>query len=166
VSSEERSALLEEEFLLVRNSGEIPEVALYASLHFLCDDDEGPRLRLTAEESDRLEEAALARYQEIILRDLDLANRDLSLFRGMRRVDHNWRRFVGFCQKTGRSDEAFRLTAAEALLHYLRVELTEVGVGNRTPSINCSAATLLTLAQAMGIAALPDGWAGLCAHDG
>ncbi|MCL2340541.1 MAG: hypothetical protein FWC49_02435 [Proteobacteria bacterium] len=166
MSSEERDALLEEELLLVRNSGEIPEVALYGSLHFLCEAPDGPRLQLTAEESARLEEAALARYREIILRDLDLANRDLSLFRGIRRVDHNWRRFVQFCHKTGHSAEAFRPTAAEALLRYLRGELVEVGAGERTPSVNCSAETLLALAQAMGIADLPDGWAGLCAQDG
>ena len=45
--SSERNALMEEELLLVRHSGEIPEVALHASLHFLCDDEEGPRLILS-----------------------------------------------------------------------------------------------------------------------
>ena len=85
----DREYMLEEEWLLVRHSGEIPEVALHASLHFLCEDEDGPGLVLTAEEVKPLQEAALTRYQEIILRDLDVANRDLSLFRGHRRANHN-----------------------------------------------------------------------------
>lgn len=168
ISGEERSALLAEEELLVRHSGEIPEVALHSSLYYLREDDEGPRLRLTGEEISYLEGAALARYQEIILRDLDPANRDFSLFRGIRRANHNWRRFVRFCHKTGRPDEAFRQIAATALAEYLRLELTEVDAGEREPSINCSAETLLNFALAMGIApaALPGGWTGLCGKDG
>jgi len=167
VTSGERSDLLAEEELLVRHSGEIPEVALHASLYFLREDSEGPRLQLAAGEIRQLEEAALARYQEIILRDLDLHNRDRSLFRGLRRVDHNWRRFAGFCHKTGRSCEEFRLIAAEALLRYLRVELAEVRAGERASSVNCSEATVRALALDMGIdpSALPDGWAGLCKQD-
>ncbi|WP_310600204.1 hypothetical protein [Desulfobulbus sp.] len=164
----ERDALLEEEELLVRHSGEIPEVALHSSLYYLREDDEGPRLRLTDEEIGHLEEAALARYQEIILRDLDPANRNRSLFRGIRRANHNWYRLVRFCHKTGRSYEEFRLLAAAALLGYLRLEAAEVATGEHVPSINCSADALLTFALAMGIdqAALPAGWTGLCEQNG
>jgi len=163
-SGEERSGLIADEVLLIRHSGEIPEVALYASLHFLGADNEGPRLQLTTEETSHLEQAALACYQEIILRDLDLRNRDRTLFRGLRRAHHNWNRFVRFCHKTGRSCGEFRLIAAEALVQYLRMELAEVRAGERTPSVNCSAATVRDLALAMDIdpAALPDGWDGLC----
>ncbi len=78
--SDERTLLLEEELLLVRHSGEIPEVALHASVHYLTEDPEGPGLVLADEELRPLQEAALARYREIILRDLDAGNRDLSLF--------------------------------------------------------------------------------------
>ena len=160
----DREYMLEEEWLLVRHSGEIPEVALHASLHFLCEDEDGPGLVLTAEEVKPLQEAALTRYQEIILRDLDVANRDLSLFRGLRRANHNWYRFVRFSEKTGCPCEEFRATAAEALLRYLSQERLEVDAGTRAPSINCSAEALLTFALAMGIepAALPEHWAGLC----
>jgi len=165
---DERDDLLTEELLLVRHSGEIPEVALHTSLYYLSSDDDGPKLRLTDEEIRQLEEAALARYQEIILRDLDPANRKLSLFRGIRRADHNWRRLIQFCNKTGRSYEKFRLLAAPALVGYLRQELAEVSAGKHQPSINCSAAGLRTFAQTIGIdpAALPAGWAGLCEQEG
>ncbi len=160
----DREYMLEEEWLLVRHSGEIPEVALHASLHFLCEDEDGPGLVLTAEEVKPLQEAALTRYQEIILRDLDVANRDLSLFRGLRRANHNWYRFVRFSEKIGCPCEEFRATAAEALLRYLSQERLEVDAGTRAPSINCSAEALLTFTLAMGIepAALPEHWAGLC----
>jgi hypothetical protein len=168
VTSGERSDLLEEEWLLVRHSGEIPEIALHASLYFLREDNKGPRLQLTAEETEYLETAVLARYQEIILRDLDPGNRDRAVFRGLRRVNHNWRRFFRFCHTTDRSCATFRLTAADALLHYLRVEVIEVGAGERMPSVNCPAVTVQTLAVALGVdpADLPDGWVGLCEQDG
>lgn len=165
MSDGERGALLEDELLLVRHSGEIPEVALHASLYFLCEDEQGPQLCLTAEEIRALEEAALARYREIILRDLDVNNRDLSLFRGIRRANHNWYRFVRFCDRIGAPYGEFRLIAAEALLHYLRVELAEIATEKRAPSINCSVDALLNFALTMGIdpVALPDRWDGLCA---
>jgi len=163
----ERAAFLEEEMVLVRHSGEIPEVALHASLYYLSKDDQGPRLQLTSEEISHLEEAALARYQEIIRRDLEPANRDLSVFRGLLRASHNWDRLVRFCHRTGRASESFRLEAAEALRGYLRLELAEVGRGERKPSINCSAEALLNFALALGIepTSLPAGWAGLCEKD-
>ena len=168
MSPGEREALLEEELLLVRHSGEIPEVALHASLHYLCEDEDGPRLRLAPEDIKPLEEAALARYREIILRDLDVANRDLSLFRGIRRANHNWYRFVRFSDKIGSPYGAFRVVVVDALLHYLRLELHEVGSGKRSSSINCSADALLTFALAMGIEPvdLPDNWTCLCEQGG
>jgi hypothetical protein len=164
VISSERAALLEEEFLLVRHSGEIPEVALHASVHYLCEESTGPRLSLSPEEIKVLQDAALARYREIILRDLDTANRDRSLFRGIRRANHNWYRFVRFSARIGCPHDAFRRTAAEALLCYLRQELDEVQSGKRSPSINCSSEALLTFAIALGLdpAILPDNWISLC----
>jgi len=164
VSNSVRDALLEEEVLLVRHSGEIPEVALHSSLYYLCEDEDGPRLHLSTAEVKTLHHAALTRYQEIILRDLDVVNRDLSLFRGIRRANHNWYRFVRFSEKIGCPYEQFQLIAAETLMAYLRLELDEVISGKRSPSINCSADALLTFAIAMGLdpSNLPDNWACLC----
>lgn len=160
----ERQGLLEEEWLLVRHSGEIPEVALHASLHYLGQDNDGPQLILSEDEIRLLQEAALTRYQEIILRDLDVTNRDLSLFRGIRRANHNWYRYVRFSEKIGCCSTAFRATAANALLDYLQTEQREVASGNRAPSINCSADALLTFVLALNIdpAMLPAQWQNLC----
>lgn len=167
MSASERKDLLEGEWLLVRHSGEIPEVALHASLYYLCEDPEGPRLRLAEDEITPLRAAALARYEEIILRDLDPANRDRSLFRGLRRAHHNWYRMVRFGASSGWGCDQFRATAAEALLHYLEVEQREVAVGERLSSVNCSAEALLTFALALDIdpAALPGNWSALCEQE-
>ncbi len=160
----ERDLILEEELLLVRHSGEIPEVALHASLHYLCDDEEGPQLILGDEELRSLQDAALGRYREIILRDLDLGNRDRSLFRGIRRALHNWYRFARFSEKIGAPYGEFRANAAQALLVFLQQELEDVRSGTRTSSINCSAEALVTFTLALGceLAALPGDWACLC----
>ena len=165
--SSERDLILEEELLLVRHSGEIPEVALHASLHYLCEDEDGPHFILSADELRPLQEAVLARYQEIILRDLNVAHRALSLFRGIRRAHHNWYRFVRFSDKTGVSYEAFRQAVAQALLAYLCLEIEEVRQGDASSSINCTAVHLETFALALGLdpSQLPAGWAMLCEKD-
>lgn len=164
VINNERECILEEEFLLVRHSGEIPEVALHASLHYLCEEEDGPQLILSDEELRPLQEAALARYREIILRDLDVDNRDRSLFRGLRRAIINWQRCSRFSARVGCGGEDFRRQTAKALQRYLRQEMREVRSGERTPSVNCSADALLDFARALGLAStdLPDGWSCLC----
>ncbi len=160
----ERDFILEEELLLVRHSGEIPEVALHASLHYLCDDAEGPRFILGDEELGALQDAVLERYREIILRDLDVANRDRSLFRGIKRALHNWYRFARFSEKIGVPYEEFQASAAQALLTFLQQELADVRSGTRTSSVNCSAEALVTFALALGtdLTAQSDDWASLC----
>lgn len=160
----DREYMLEEEWLLVRHSGEIPEVALHASLHYLGEDAEGPHLVLTQEEIEHLQQAAVARYEEIILRDLDPGNRTRSLFRGIRRANHNWYRYVRFCERIPRSVDAFQQRTAKALLDYLHLEQAELKAGTHQASINCTAEALLTFALGLGLAAasLPQGWEALC----
>jgi len=160
----DREYILEEEWLLVRHSGEIPEVALHSSLYYLGGDEEGPKLVLTREEVANLQQAAIIRYEEIILRDLDPANRDLSLFRGIRRANHNWYRYARFCEQVNREADSFRARAAQALTDYLLQEHNEVAAGERKASINCTADALLTFALALGleVASLPQGWQALC----
>jgi len=84
---------------MVRHSGEIPEIALHSALYFLTEDPDGPRLQLSVQEVETLQDAAICRYQEIIRRDLCFANRALPMYRGVRRAIFNWRRFVAFCQR-------------------------------------------------------------------
>jgi len=62
--------LLEDEWYHVRYSGEIPEVALHSSLFYLTDDPDGPKLELETEHIHFLHEAVVARYYEIIVRDI------------------------------------------------------------------------------------------------
>jgi len=167
VIGNERECILEEELLMVRHSGEIPEVALHASLHYLCEDREGPRFILANEELRALQEAALERYREIILRDLDLANRDRSLFRGIKRALHNWYRFARFSEAIAspiEDIEGFRAIAARALLTFLLQELADVRAGARPSSINCSTEALVAFVHTLGMdsTSLPDDWQQLC----
>ncbi len=71
ISEKDKAALLADELLIVRHSGEIPEVALHSSIYYLTQDPDGPTISIDAEDLDQLKGAALERYQEIIFRDLD-----------------------------------------------------------------------------------------------
>ena len=97
--SRPRQELLENEWFVVRHSGEIPEIALHSAFYYLTEDLNGPRLQLSAEEMHSLQEAAATRYQEIILRDLCYENRELTIYRGVQRAIFNWHRFVAFCER-------------------------------------------------------------------
>ena len=162
--NEERMAILEEEILILRDSGEIPEIAFHSSLHYLTEDDEGPAMVLTCEELELLQDAALFRYREIVLRDLDPANRDLSLYRGVCRTIYNWQRMQDFCNRIGRNASSFKKTVSQALVDFLARELVDVKNGNRNSSVNCTVQQLLDLAAMLDVSAdsLPAGWQGLC----
>ncbi len=161
---DERRLLLDEELLLVRHSGEIPEVALHASLYYLEKDNDGPKIVVTTQELQLLNKAVQERYEEMIMRDLTIANRDLSLFRGLRRAEENWRRYAQFCRKVGFDYSLFRQEAGLALIDYLEVELDEVAVKKRKPSINCAKKIVCALAKGLALRpeAFPQGWETLC----
>ncbi|MCF6185991.1 MAG: hypothetical protein L3J49_00725 [Desulfobulbaceae bacterium] len=161
---EERTLLLEEEYLIVRHSGEIPEIALYSTLYYLSEDPEGPHILLNNEELAALQNGALKRSREIVLRDLDPANRDLSLYRGVQRSLYNWRRHQAFCERIGRDGDGFKEVVRAALLDFFRRELEDVDSGNRTSSINCTAEELAEFAAELGCIPenLPSGWQMLC----
>lgn len=161
---DERALILEEELLIVRHSGEIPEIALHATLHYLCNDPNGPKFLLSAEELISLEDAALARYREIILRDLDPDNRDLPLYRGMQRVICNWQRFKMFCTRIKRDWSGFRPEVGQALYRFLCQEEKDVSAGRRRPSINCTVQELKDFAAEMKLSSsqMPRDPAALC----
>jgi hypothetical protein len=160
----ERMAILEEETFILRDSGEIPEIAFHSTLHYLTEDEEGPEMVLSGDELKLLQDAALFRYREIVLRDLDPANRDLSIYRGVCRTIYNWQRMQDFCKRIGRDASSFKNTAGQALVDFLIQELTDVKNGSRISSTNCSVQQLLDLAAMLDISAdsLPDGWQNLC----
>jgi hypothetical protein len=164
VTGGERSRILEDELLIVRHSGEIPEIALHSTLHYLGEDPEGPRMVLTAAELKTLQDAALERSREIVLRDLDPANRDLSLYRGVKRSIYNWHRMQDFCGRIGRDTGVFQTVVRDALLAFLSVEVNDVAAGIRSSSINCSAEELLDFARELDCDhnRFPQGWQALC----
>jgi hypothetical protein len=85
--------------LIIRHSGEIPEIAYYNSCYHLGSDPEGPGLVPNPDELAELQEQVIARYREIMLRDLTPANRDLSIYRGVERVIWNWQRLEKFLRR-------------------------------------------------------------------
>jgi hypothetical protein len=159
----DRKALLGDELIIVRNSGEIPEIALHASLYFLTEDENGPRFTLREDELQLLYDAALARAKEIVLCDLDPRNRDLSIYRGIARSLVNWQRLQKFCGRINRPCPEFRETVAPALLAFLENELREVQAG-RVSSVNCSAKDLEAYCRELSMekTLLPAGWSCLC----
>ena len=159
----DKESYLEDEVLLLADSGEIPEVAYHASLYFLRDDPHGPRLALEESDCLRLKEQVVARYRWIILRDLDPANRDKRIYRGVARSKANWQRLHKFCRCHGFSSEPIRQEAATALLSFLEQEMRDTANG-RLSAVNCCAKSLeeLTLDLGLALDELPSGWQRLC----
>lgn len=147
----ERAELLSQETLIVRHSGEIPEIAFHGSLYYLGQDPEGPGLELTQGEIALLRQEALARYREIILRDLNPENRDKSLYRGLKRCICNWERLGKFCRRQSIPlCETVRREVAQALHLFLHREKNEVRAGLRTSSINCTPEELRAFIREIG----------------
>ena len=165
MNNDERMAILEDEVLLLRDSGEIPEIAYHAALYYLTEDKEGPGLAaLSEQELALLQDAALDRYQEIVLRDLDPDNRDLGIYRGIRRSVYNWQRMQDFCSRLGRDCMFFKKTVARALSEFLDREVADVTSKYRASSVNCSVEQLTGFAAALDcpLERLPDSWRQLC----
>ena len=163
-SEKDKADLLEDELLIVRYSGEIPEVALHGSIYYLTKDPDGPRITLDARDLGQLKSAVVERYCEIIFRDLEPDNRDKGLFRGLARCVANWGRLSKFCQQEGRDVERIRSQVADALRRFLDRELRDVQSSSRTSCVNCSADELRQLAAYLYLSDddLPDDWQCLC----
>lgn len=155
---------LSEEWYLVRHSGEIPEIALHASLHYLTEDPAGPRLHVTEEQRQRLVLAAQERFREIVLRDLQHGNRFRPDYRGVRRSIANYHRYRKFCSRQRCEDVPFRLEVALALLLFLAAEQVAVVKGRSRPVLNCTFVELQEFALELGLVydKLPDSLAPLC----
>lgn len=143
--------LLENEWYHVRHSGEIPEVALHSSIHYLTEDIEGPGLELGKDELNLLNDAALQRYQEIIIRDISPENRDTSMYRGVLRAICNWRRFKRFCVRHQLNHAPIKEEVRERFITFLQKEVTEVSSRFRSGSINCTFEELHSFAVEMDV---------------
>jgi len=160
----EMQHLIEEEVFAIRQSGEMPEVALHTALYYLQEDSEGPRATLSPENLRLLKDAVENRYQRILMRDLNPRYRGRSIYRGLNRAIANWERLVRFCERENRPIAGHRQDAAVALLAFLTIETAEVASGQKASSVNCSASELKAFAEALGLAStrLPDGWSMVC----
>jgi len=158
--------IIDDELLIIRHSGEIPEVALYGSIFFLTRDPQGPELTLGPKELKQMNEKVVERYLEMIVRDMEPKNRDKSIYRGLARCIVNWQRMVKFCDREEIELETLRNNFSNLLILFIKNEKTDVARG-RTSSINCCWKTLGGFAEELGIEPkkLPAGWQELCRSD-
>lgn len=142
---------LDNEWYVVRHSGETPEIALYSAIYYLTEAEDGPKLSLTDEQLCQLKEAAAERYREIVLRDLQPQNRDKAIYRGIKRSSTNYQRFECFCRRQGLDGHDFSKEVAASLLLFLATECVDVARGRRVTSINCSFQELNAFARRTGL---------------
>lgn len=163
--TEERELIIQEELLIIRDSGEIPEIVFHSTLEYLTHDAEGPLMVLAEEELSALHEAVIARYLEIICRDLTADNRTLSLFRGVERARVNWARLQKFCKRIQVDSAQYREVVGQALIAFITLECNEKRAGQTSQSFNCSPVHLCDFITALQIPPqqLPQDWQGLCA---
>jgi hypothetical protein len=156
--------VLENEWYLVRYSGETPEIALHSAIYFLTRAKDGPHLDLSDEQRRWLQAAAEERFAEIILRDLLHENSTTSAYRGPLRSIINYNRFLAFCGRQELDASAIRLRTAASLRTFLEREVAEVGP-QRPSLINCSYRQLADFAAILEIDTreLPASIAALCA---
>ena len=161
--NEKDAELLEDEWYIVRHSGETPEIALHSALYYLTRSKDGPRITLSEEQVAWLRQAAVDRYYEIIVRDLRHVNYGTPVSRGIKRSIINYHRFRTFCERQKIDRSAVQRQAAAALLDFLEIEIAEVGRGQRLPLIDCPYEELQCFAADLGIE-LDDRFAELCGH--
>lgn len=162
--TERATEAVENEWFAVRHSGETPEIALHSAIYYLTEDRDGPGLVLAEDELAMLRQAAAERYLEIILRDLLPANRDLALYRGVKRSIINYHRYQSFCRRQQLDGHTIIPEVAASLLLFLVNEAVAVAKKRRAPSINCSFLELNVFAQQLGLVEenLPSTLALLC----
>ncbi len=165
IEESERELLLENEWFVVRHSGEIPEITLHGSLYHLISDPEGPGLLLTETENRYLQDAAIARSREIVLRDLEPDNRELPIYRGIRRSIINYRRHLNFLARLQRDDSRFTKTVRDKLEFFLLQEINEMN-SVKKKSLDCTREELLDFMKEVGLnKSKVDGWHNLCCPD-
>ncbi len=163
----DKNLYFEDEMIIVRNSGEIPEVTLHGSLHYLTKDPAGPGLKILAEDRLILASQALKRYEEIILRDLDPENRDKTIYRGLARSVVNWERCQKFCLAEKLDSNPIRIGTAKALATFLHRESEDIKAGIRTCCLNCPVEMVADFVEELGLSPedLPHEWQKICGSD-
>ena len=160
--------ILDDEAFMILHSGETPEIAYHSSLYYLFEDQDGPRLQPGRIDLAPLKRAVFERYRKILLRDMNPAYRDKSIYRGLARSIANWHRLKNFCQREGFDTEQLRREAGRHLIDFLRNETEELFSGKkRFSSVNCSWRELERFAAELGVdpASLPKGVENLCSRE-
>ncbi len=143
--------LLENEWYIVRHSGETPEIAFNSAIYFLSKSKDGPKMSLTEEQVACLKNGASERFREIVLRDLQHANVDKPIYRGIARSIVNYQRYKKFCTRQNIHDPAIQTDAAQTLIEFLAVEAAELENTSRTTVINCSFRELSGFAEELQV---------------
>jgi hypothetical protein len=126
----------------------MPEVAYFAAIFALTEEETGPRLSLSPAEVRQLERAAFNRYRRIITRDLTFRTRRFDIFRGAARAIVNFARLKDFARRFRfRLGEA-RQEAAGLLKDYL---LQEEVSGWFVRSLNCTREETERFARELGL---------------
>ena len=149
--SSDINELLENEWYIVRHSGETPEIAYNSAVYFLTRAKDGPRIQLSRQQYETLKQAAVSRYGEIVLRDLLHSNHDKPIYRGVERSRVNFARFCAFCRRQQVNETRVRHKAKEAMLVFLETELQRLQDGRSQSIINCSYSDLEDYASSLGV---------------
>lgn len=142
--------LIENEWYIVRNSGEVPEIAYNSAIYFLSRAENGPQLMLHESHISRLRQAAVDRFEEIVLRDLYHENVGTSSHRGVARSICNYQRFVQFCRRQELSPLLIQKKAAELYSTFLQIESRRLATKSNNTVINCSFSELKRFALTLG----------------
>lgn len=149
--SNDLTEVIENEWYIVRHSGETPEIAYNSAIYFLSRAQDGPRICLNEEQIQLLKQAAVDRYTEIVLRDLQHANCTKSIYRGIARSIINYQRYCVFCKRQQLEVARVRSQAAEALLKFIETELEQLQNVERLSIINCTYNELKRYALELGV---------------
>ncbi len=142
---------IENEWYVVRYSGETPEIAYNSAVYYLSRAHDGPHLCLSEEQIELLKSAAFERYAEIVIRDLQHDNCTKSIYRGIGRSITNYRRFCMFCDRQNLEVDPVRSSAAVALQLFLDFEIEQIQSLKRPSIINCTYKELQAYALELGV---------------
>lgn len=143
---------IENEWYVVRYSGETPEIAYNSAIYHLTRAKDGPHVCLTEQQIDSLKDAAVERYTEIVLRDLQHVNCTKSIYRGIGRSIINYRRFCMFCTRQHLEVTRVRSQAAESLQVFIDTEIYQLQRLGYSSIINCTFEELQDYALELGVA--------------
>jgi hypothetical protein len=147
--------LIDNEWYIVRYSGETPEIAYNSAIYFLTRAVDGPGIILEPGQVSRLKQAAVDRYEEIVLRDLYHENVGKSIYRGVARSICNFQRLSQFSIRQDLNKEEIKGRASTLFATFLEIEFDRISQQKGGTIINCSFSELESFAVTLGTPFLP-----------